>query len=375
MPYQLRQNPEDICSVQQSIDAGLTWTEAFRMDNCCCDDGSDNITRIVDGIIEESPDGGETWTPIDDDPRFIGILLPPREGANAKCDAAQSTIDMIQAHFDQLIADVNLGASVTAIIAAVIALLAIVVSLGTLTPLILPLASAIFWAGGAAIESALTASVYDRLLCLIYCNSEDDGSYTQAGWQNLRADIVGASEITGLAEQLIKDYITLLGSVGLSNAASYNPTAVGDCSECDCGCSEGCSPVTVAYTYNSPAWIAHGAYTRYSAGTPVGQFDSFTLWGTTAVLDIGGAACITKVELVVNNGCPGTGGQVECFINGVSQGAQTPLDKVGCSVVPSTQWNFAGGIPGDQISFVQTTPHCAGGYDDLLICVRITTCE
>jgi len=224
--YELRENPDDPCSVQQRHGATGEWTEAFRMDNCCGDDG-DNPTRIVNGIIEETTDGGETWQQIDDDPRFMGLILPPREGGDPKCDSAQSNVDMIQTHFDELIDQVNLGSSVTALVAGIIAILAMVVSLGTLTPLIVPLAAAAFFAGSAAMTAALTSGVYTALMCLIYCNSEDDGSYTQAGWESLRNDIAVDPDITGLARQLIKDYVTLLGSVGLSNGASYNPTATG----------------------------------------------------------------------------------------------------------------------------------------------------
>lgn len=229
--YLQRQSPEDDCLIEQSTDGGITWQEAWRMDNCCEDD---NITRIVDGIVEESGDGGVTWTPITDDPRFIGITLPPRPEAEGKCNAAQSTVDMIEAHFDELVADMTVGASVTALIAAILALAAIVVSLGTLTPLIMPLAAALFYAGTSAVSAALTSGVYEELKCLIYCYSQSDGSYTQAGWAALRERIDSGGEITELASALLFDYVTLLGSTGLSNAASYNPTAVGDCSECDC---------------------------------------------------------------------------------------------------------------------------------------------
>lgn len=235
--YLQRANPDDPCLIEQSTDGGITWQEAWRMDGCCDDN---NPTRVVDGIIEESPDGGITWTPIDNDPRFIGLTLPPRTETEAKCNAAQSTIDMIRDHFEQLSEDVTVGAAVTGIVAAIIALLAIVVSLGTLTPLIVPLAAALFWAGGAAIDAAMDAAVYDALFCLIYCHSEDDGSYTEAGWQALRAAIpLDVGIPAGLATTLSSDYITLLGPVGLSNAASYNPTATGDCSECECpNCSD-----------------------------------------------------------------------------------------------------------------------------------------
>jgi len=229
--YLQRANPDDPCLIEQSTDGGITWQEAWRMDGCC---GDDNPTRIVDGIIEESPDGGETWTPIDNDPRFVGLTLPPRSEEDGKCNAAQSTVDMIEDHFDQLITDVNGGAAITALVAAAIALLAIVVSLGTLAPLIVPLMAAIFWSGGAAVDAALTAGAYDALKCLVFCYSNDDGSYSQSGWQALRAAISADTSINALARQLMRDYVTLLGPVGLSNAASYNPTAIGDCDECGC---------------------------------------------------------------------------------------------------------------------------------------------
>lgn len=231
--YLQRQSPEDDCLIEQSTDGGITWQEAWRMDNCCADDQT-TITRINNYIIEESTDDGETWTPINDDPRFTGVTLPPREGENAKCDAAQSTVDMITTHFAELAADVGLGASVTALLAAIIAIAAIVVSLGTATPLVLPLAAALFYAGSSAITAALDSTVYDELFCLIFCASEADGSFTQTGWQTLLNAIDDSAIINGLAATLLRDYVALLGSVGLTNAASYNPTAEGDCSECEC---------------------------------------------------------------------------------------------------------------------------------------------
>lgn len=251
--YLQRRSPDDDCLIEQSTDGGITWQEAWRMDNCCGDTPPEQ-TRIVDFIVEKSPDG-VTWTPIDDDPRFIGPTLPPRTGGDSKCDSAQSAVDMITIHFEELSASVNAGASVTAIIAALVALFAVMVSFGTLTPLLLPLASALFWAGSAAIDAALTSTVYDELKCLIFCNSETDGSYTESGWQSLRTQIVASSVINGLAQTLLYDYVSLLGSVGMSNAASYNPTADGDCADCLC------NPACV-----SPDWILVGSLVAMGDG-------------------------------------------------------------------------------------------------------------
>src|SRR3546814_19503614 len=118
--------------------------------------------------------------------------------------------------------------------------------------------------------------------------------------------------------------IDLAGIGGLNNIAAAG-TSTGDCSACDCGCVSDCggAPTSTTYTYINAAWIVHGAYTRYSAGTPVGQFDSFTLAGTTAVLDLGSEKCVTKVELICNSGCPpATAGLIELFFDSISQGTQ-----------------------------------------------------
>lgn len=278
--YLQRQSPEDECLIEQSTDGGITWQEAWRMDNCCCDDQATQ-TRVVDGIIEESTDGGETWHEIENDPRFNGLRLPPRTGGDPKCDSAQSVVDMIENHFEELAADVGLGASVTVVIAAVIALLAVVVSLGTFTPLIVPLAGALFYAGSAAITAEMDAAVYEELLCLVYCNSEDDGSYTKTGWQSLVNGIIASDELPTLPKTLLRDYVRLLGSVGLSNAASFNPTADGDCEACNC--IDGC-----ANNYE----VIYGTY--------LGKFDGYDRYETELV---SGKQMLLLRSIDINNCC------------------------------------------------------------------------
>jgi hypothetical protein len=314
--YLQRANPEDPCLIEQSVDGGETWTEAWRMDNCC-NDGS-TLTRIVNYIVEESTDGGETWTPVDDDPRFVGITLPPRTGENAKCDAAQSTVDMISTHFTELAASVGLGASVTALVAAIVAIAAIVVSLGTLTPLILPLAAALFYAGSSAITAALDSAVYEELLCLIFCNSEDDGSYSQAGWEALISDIDASSVINGLAGTLLRDYVGIMGSSGLTNAASYNPTATGDCDECDCVTScDDPERFTVGTIIGSGIDVNGRQYFDVESGiNPVDSSDVI-IWGTLG--ELSSVCCTWQETAILEGSCPGSIGRFVTYTGETDQ--------------------------------------------------------
>ena len=241
MPYQLRQNPEDGCSVQQSNDNGLTWTEAFRMDNCCCDDSPDYIRYTDEGIKETSPDG-ITWTPDrEGDPRFFPPIAPPLPlppGDDLRCASANNITGWLHSVADDYIVKAGLGSGVAYILAVLIPILIIVVSGatgGALTPLMLALAGALATTGAAAFDAAMTAAVYEIFNCIVYCNTPNDGIYTESNWQAIKADI--KFELTGIASTFLHDQINAMGIAGMNNAARAGSSEGLDCDGCDCTCT------------------------------------------------------------------------------------------------------------------------------------------
>lgn len=215
------------------------------MSGCCPDEGK--IYRFnSDGELESSVDGGTTWIPApEDDPRLTApqfVPLPGEDGNEKKCTAANNATGHIQAKADQLIADAALWSNITLLIAAIQALLvflSIFASGGILTPLVVGLVGAIMVVGQEAFEAAMTAAVYETFNCILYCNMNSDGTFSEAQIEAIKAEI--ETELTGIAATYLRDNVGLLGAIGLSNmAATPQSTFFYDCEGCDCElpCSE-----------------------------------------------------------------------------------------------------------------------------------------
>lgn len=321
---------------------------------------TDEVEVLVDG----------DWIPApDSDPRRQ-TTLPPRVTANPACDGARSVADALSNQIDQIATAIDNAQTAAQIAALILGLFSFGV-FAIFINIALAIAGYMLDAGTAAIVAALPGSAYDDLTCILYCHMDGNGRLIEGTLPAVQDQIT--TEIGGIGAVILNQMLALAGEGGINNLAAAG-TSTGSCGGCDCGCGAGCTPGTVTYEYDDAAWTVHGTYTRYSAGTPVGSFDSFTLGGTTAFLDLGVESCVTQVDVVVNNGCGPTGGaDVELFVGGVSQGVQNVADKVGCGVA-SANWLITGGAMGDDISLAQIGSHCVGGYDNLLICVRVESC-
>lgn len=238
MPFfELRTNPDDPCSVQQRLTATGEWTEAFRMDNCC-DDEILYERYSPEGIKETSPDG-ETWTEDrGSDPRFYPPTVPPlpgEDGDDKRCQSANNVTGWAKYTADDWIARAEIGAGVSAVLAILVPLLIIVISGasgGALTPLMLGLAAALASTGASAFSAAMTSEVYEIFNCIVYCNTPDDGVYTEANWQTIKAAVL--SQLTGIAATFLHDQINALGIAGMNNAARTGVSAGLDCDSCIC---------------------------------------------------------------------------------------------------------------------------------------------
>jgi hypothetical protein len=243
MPYfELRQNPENACQLEQRQTSGGEWSLAFDYSLC------DSITPPTapatthyneDGILEGCDANYENCEERRDlDPRFNSPLLPPlptAPGDTLRCEAANNVVGFMQDMANTLAADTGAFNGVTGLVAAIVSIIAFIlgaVTFGAGAALVFGLATALFGVGAAAFAAAMTSGVYETLLCIVYCNTPDDGVYTESDWQAIKLGIT--TELTGIASTFLHDNINAFGLVGLNNASRAGINAGLDCGDCDC---------------------------------------------------------------------------------------------------------------------------------------------
>jgi len=265
---------------EQEHSAGLFRELMEVLAMACCGDGTSSITQIVlhqvnsvTLALEISVDGGQTWTP---DPNGIPAQIteqvpPVTSGVSAnKCDAASNG----KQHLEDWIAGVSTafdvygtffewGVQVILVIAGIILWL---LSAGALTVAEIAVIEAIagalhqvFTAGKSYWDSYWTSDERDKLLCSLFCNIGDDGSFTdsqqQAVISSLQTDLTA-----GPAKILMIAMLGQIGRQGLNNMCSYGASAESDCSACGC---ETCGD----------DWVVGSRFN--AGGDPIGHIDSF----------------------------------------------------------------------------------------------------
>lgn len=214
----------------------LHWQDNLArklMSGCCGEDGT--LSRFTeDGVFQQSDDGGATWHDAPEaDPRNNTIQMPPipgEDGEDKKCNAAASGMTYVKNNLIDSLNDGMAYGEVTAVAAAVVALLG-VTGVGILLAAI---TGAIMLAGVLVIQAAFTSEVWADYQCLLFCNMEDDGSFTLDGWGDLKNDI--NSTFTGVTQIILWTWVNSVGYIGLTNSVRTGIAEDGDCSDCDCEC-------------------------------------------------------------------------------------------------------------------------------------------
>jgi len=201
----------------------------------CCPEPT-NRRYNENGELEVSYDNGGTWTvdPALDD-RFSGVVapdLPGEDGSEKACIGATAGQEYVK---QNLIDSLQVGATFADLNAVAVALAAVLGVTGV-GILIAAFAAAVFVAGVSAVQAAFTSGVWADLKCILYCNIEPDASYTEEGWQGVKADIL--STYTGIVSAVLYNWVNSVGAVGLTNAARSGFAVDGDCGDCAC---ENCS--------------------------------------------------------------------------------------------------------------------------------------
>lgn len=285
---------KDVAEVWMNIWVNVRDQMALQKRNCGCGCAEDQQQRLMpDGTIEISTDGGETWTPATpaQDPRTNGSYLPSIDASTdeSKCEAANSAT----AYFKQVQAeakakmDENVGlAQLAAILIGFLAGVGVIATGGALAILFAGLGAILASLDATAWDALFTTEFWEDLNCQIFCVMDDEGFVAQDKVLELATDFYTAHP--DRAGQFIRDMLTGMGSVGLSNAIRIGLDGSISCDDCVCTvdcCSE----------------------------------DQITL-GTLVSITEEGGCCVMRIE---SEGVPDSGGFEAVSIGNYGEGAGT----------------------------------------------------
>lgn len=241
----------------------------------CCYDVVLHRVNPDTGRLEISKDGGVTWQPDPDDPASLVYQLPPPVTAgvsDTRCDAAANgqahLVDIIDHDSSTLGLDASLIEIATVIVTYIIA---VMLSAGTalaFLPVVMGIIGALVTLGQAAFDAYWTSTEKDKILCALYCNIGEDGSFTDVGYAGVLS-YLHDNLTAGVPRDMLIGEIKGMGKAGLNNLCAYGVSSGADCSDCDCGL--GCDTV----------WTIHS-----SVGDIFGELLNPTTYQADGYLDV-----------------------------------------------------------------------------------------
>lgn len=240
---------KECAAVWKQVYLDIDWNLMACRNNDCCQQPA-IIKRInpTTGNIEQSTDGGVTWTPAPGGLTSVIVQpIPPVTSgvAGTKCDAATNVAGQVDVWINQVIVDFDTAVSLTefatAVLIAILAAVLTILSAGTLTAVeaaVLPTLGAALvaaWGAGKVVfEAYWTTDIKDQILCAAFCNIGDDGSFTEAQfsafWNKVNTDLPASP-----AKMLFMGFLSSVGMPGLNSMAASGMSADADCSDCMCG--------------------------------------------------------------------------------------------------------------------------------------------
>lgn len=182
--------------------------------------------------VEITVDDGETWTadPGADPRSNPAYLLPPNTESDVKCASAGGMVAYVKQVVD---AGID-GSTLTGLANALIGIALVFIPIAPLFALFFAIAEAILAIGSSALALNFTEGVYDDLLCIFFCNVDEDGRLDDAALEAVLEDV--SAVISNFTVQTVMELLAQsVGAVGFSNAGAKLADGEADCSECDCG--------------------------------------------------------------------------------------------------------------------------------------------
>jgi len=204
-----------------------------------CGCKSPTLQRINEnGFIEQSFDGGLTWTRFPDDARFNGPIFPPLVGpvvGTVPCAGAKSATEAMRLEIELFKTNNTAWESILGLITVLLGILTALIGPGAVAVMgiVTAFLFVLFQFGQAAFIAHDWTPDLELYKCILFCNISADASFTEAQWQQVKSDIV--EQMDGLVEAWFWNHVNALGTVGLTNSARIFGSLAGDCSECNCG--------------------------------------------------------------------------------------------------------------------------------------------
>jgi len=251
MYFRMRISPTDGCTSEAQYEPNGEWIPF--MSQCCCDQNTPKEYRIspIDGTIEVSSDGGVTWE--EDATSVYAMSVEPVplagvDGSVKRCEAANNVVDNlkdVQAGISAKLAQtytlydfaVAILVEIIAIVLAGLTGLALAPLVIALIPKIIETARAIFGLSQAAYDALFTEVGWTTVRCIAYCNVQNNGKFTAAGWAKTKSDLEAqlGSGATQAGANLAA-MVDVWALTGLNHAAAIGAGTEGNCDDCPCGC-------------------------------------------------------------------------------------------------------------------------------------------
>lgn len=230
--YRLRQNPENACQLEQSTDGGLTWSLAF--DYLLCFQHQATIHPDLRyneqyDFQEVSYDGGQTYLPSPDDPRYkrphapnwTGLLEAPA------CISSANAVEQVRQF-----SDVDDDQALAQVIALLIDIFAVIITGGLALPIVVLLGQAIVNIGIDQIQASLTVEEYAKLRKNLFCHASPDGSWTLEAFFSIIDQL--SVDHAGNALFFFKNVLLGMGWTGLNNAGQMRYVTEDNCDDIQC---------------------------------------------------------------------------------------------------------------------------------------------
>ena len=267
--------------IRQKLEGGATFPKKVRLNE-------------TTGEVEETYDGGETWVenPLMD-PRTSPALIQAIPNGT-RCDTATNMRDFIQAQVEGIVgifADFGVaGGVVGAIVTFLLSAFQLLGPFGIIFTVFFALAAYLVELGSTALELAFANGEWDDLLCVFYDLVPSDGIVTESAFSAIQARV--SSVFDGAAETIIYNFLSIMGSTGLTNAGKHG-TGGADCGDCsDIWC----------YTFNF--LVSDGSWAK-ALGAGYGTYVGGTGWRAVGqalyIQRTFASAVVTRVEAVINS--------------------------------------------------------------------------
>lgn len=184
--------------------------------------------RYRDGEFQTyNPYTGEWYENPNCDPRVdIRYLLPPRAGADARCNAAAN----VRARFEEWLQNYFTAVSILEAVTSIGDFIGTFTSgAALLVSIIADAVGALIDIGNALIILEMTDDAWDEFQCIVYSEIADDGQVSKAAKDRIYTRV--QAQMTAVQFGVISLIMNTLGEVGMSNAGATGED-VGDCSDC-----------------------------------------------------------------------------------------------------------------------------------------------